>query len=107
MMSRLSRSVSALARAASMPSPPSILTLCSETVATIGYWLLPSIVLMAIAARRIYQQGSYFSGIDTGVWLAFSRDFIGGDGRATECAYPPLIPVLIQLGEDAVGPNGT
>jgi hypothetical protein len=35
--------------------------------------------------------------MDAGEWLALGRGYLGGDGRSTDGAYPPLIPVLHHL----------
>ena len=58
----------------------------------------------AIAARRWQQIGPFVSGIDPGNWLAFGRQLFGDGGKSTAGAYPPLVPVLLYVGQALVGP---
>jgi len=67
-------------------------------------WLLPLVVIGTIAMRRWGQLGSPISGLDGGQWLALGRGFLGGHGRSTDGAYPPLVPLLVASMRALVGP---
>ena len=68
-----------------------------------GSWL-PIAIIGAIGARRWRQLGSPVSGLDGGQWLALGRGLLGGQGRSTEGAYPPLVPLLVTALRALVGP---
>ncbi len=67
-------------------------------------WLLPLAIIGAIGARRWGQLGSPVSGLDGGQWLALGRGLLGGEGRSTDGAYPPLVPLLVTAMRTLVGP---
>jgi hypothetical protein len=60
-------------------------------------WLAPALVFGLIAWRRWSLFGPYVTGMDPGEWFALGRGYLGGEGRSTEGAYPPLIPVIFHL----------
>jgi len=71
---------------------------------SIATWVLPLAVIVSVAGRRWWQLGDPVSGLDAGEWLAYGRGALGGHGRSSGGAYPPLVPVMIWLGHLLVGP---
>lgn len=69
-----------------------------------GWWSVAILLLLVVGTRRWVQQGALPAGPDGGQWLALGRGLLGGDGRATEGAYPPLIPLLVGVVEQLAGP---
>lgn len=73
-------------------------------VAAVVGWLLPVAVFGTVAARRWWQYGESVSGADPGNWFAFGRELFGEGGKSTPGAYPPLVPVLLHLGQTIADP---
>jgi len=60
--------------------------------------------VLAAGARRWSQQGTLPAGPDGGQWLALGRGLLGGVGRSTDGAYPPLVPLVVAGLEPLLGP---
>jgi len=83
-------------------SPSSLLTR-DRVISVLGAWLPAVVLLGAIAVRRWYQQGTFPTGLDGGQWLAIGRGLFGS-GRATDGAYPPFVPLLVEFGQTLSDP---
>ncbi len=72
-------------------------------VALLRFWLPGALLLGTIAVRRWNQQGAFPTGVDGGQWLALGRGLFG-DGRSTDGAYAPFVPLLVEAGQAVFGP---
>lgn len=70
----------------------------------IAAWTALVALVAAIAVRRWAQIGDYATGIDPGNWFAFGKQLLGEGGKSTAGVYPPLIPLLMQLGRTVADP---
>ncbi len=75
-----------------------------DRVSAVIPWVAPFLVIGLIIVRRWVQLGAFITGMDPGEWFALGRGYFGGDGRSTTGAYPPLIPVVMQLFRQVANP---
>ncbi|MHB8645861.1 MAG: hypothetical protein ACYDAR_08750 [Thermomicrobiales bacterium] len=68
-------------------------------VAAIAVRLGPLLLFGLIAGRRWQQFDGFVSGCDPGNWFAFGRRMFGNGGKSTAGAYPPLVPMLLFIGQ--------
>lgn len=61
--------------------------------------IVPVLLLGALVVRRWEQIGPYVSGLDGGNWFAIGRRLFRDGGATVGGVYPPLIPVLLSLGQ--------
>jgi hypothetical protein len=67
-------------------------------------WVPALVVIVVLTIRRWMQMGPLPTGLDGGEWLAIGRDLLGGPGRITPGAYPPLVPGGIAALASLTGP---
>ena len=80
-----------------VPRPRLAMPAWLERLAVASPWLAPLLVIGLIIVRRWAQLGTFITGMDPGEWFALGRGYLGGHGRSTDGAYPPLIPVIMHL----------
>lgn len=68
-------------------------------------WLFFLVAVGYLAVQRFAWFGDYVTGLDAGSWFAYGRQLFGQPGgKPVPGTVPPLVPLLLYLGQTLVGP---